>query len=207
MDLLKEVTREFRYKIVKIISPKIYERFIVTQQNERQILEFMEKRFQKNSIIGVEIGVFKGENAEKILETLNIKKIFLVDPYIEYIDGNEELCSGAACSYSKKIAIKRLKNFSNIEWIFITSDKAVNNIPDSLDFVYIDANHKFDYIMEDLIEWSRKVRFGGMISGHDFSYYIGQQVVEAVDVYSKVHGIKELFMTDEQDPSFFWRKT
>ena len=61
--------------------------------------------------------------------------------------------------------------------------------------------------MEDLIEWSRKVRVGGIVSGHDFSYYIGQQVVEAVDVYSKVHGIKELFMTDEQDPSFFWRKT
>ena len=196
MDLLKEVTREFRYKIVKIISPKIYERFIVTQQNERPILEFMEKRFQKNSIIGVEIGVFKGENAEKILETLNIKKIFLVDPYIEYIDGNEELCSGAACSYSKKIAIKRLKNFSNIEWIFITSDKAVNNIPDSLDFVYIDANHNYEFVTNDIESYYPKVRIGGVLGGHDFS---GDNlgVVQAVIEFTKSKNL-ELFTKNNE---------
>ena len=196
MDLLKEVTREFRYKIVKIISPKIYERFIMTQHNERPILEFMEKRFQKNSIIGVEIGVFKGENAEKILETLNIKNFFLVDPYIEYIDGNEELCSGAACSYSKKIAIKRLKNFSNIEWVFITSDKAVNNIPDSLDFVYIDANHNYEFVKNDIELYYPKVRIGGVLGGHDFSGdYLG--VVQAVIEFTKSKNL-ELFTKNNE---------
>jgi len=184
MDLFKEVTRAFRYNIVKIISPKIYERFIMTQHNERPILEFMERWFQKNSIIGAEIGVLKGENAEKILETLNIKKLFLVDPFIEYIDGNEALYSGAACSYSKKIAIKRLKNFSNIEWVFKTSDKAVNNIPDSLDFVYIDANHNYEFVKNDIESYYPKVRIGGVLGGHDFSGdYLG--VVQAVIEFTK----------------------
>jgi hypothetical protein len=29
---------------------------------------------------------------------------------------------------------------------------------DSLDFVYIDGNHEFPYVAEDLFHWSKKVR-------------------------------------------------
>lgn len=41
---------------------------------------------------------------------------------------------------------------------------------ESLDFVYIDANHEFRYIAEDLFEWTKKVRKGGIVSGHDYFY-------------------------------------
>ena len=41
---------------------------------------------------------------------------------------------------------------------------------ESLDFVYIDANHEFRYIAEDLAEWTKKVKKGGIVSGHDYFY-------------------------------------
>ena len=55
-----------------------------------------------------------------------------------------------------------------------------------LDFVYIDASHSFDNIMRDIIEWTRKIRRGGIVSGHDYS----GAVKDAVDVYPKWPRIK-----------------
>jgi hypothetical protein len=95
---------------------------------------------------------------------------------------------------------------------------AVKKIKDgSLDFVYIDANHGFDYVMEDLIEWSKKVRVGGIVSGDDYYDFRKAGVIEAVDAYTKAHGIKVTF-TDPysghikdregfEQPSYYWVKT
>ena len=35
-------------------------------------------------------------------------------------------------------------------------------------FVYIDGNHKFDFICPDIIYWSKKVKHGGIVAVHDF---------------------------------------
>lgn len=49
----------------------------------------------------------------------------------------------------------------------------------SLDFVYIDADHKYDSVKRDIIAWLPKVKNGGIISGHD--YYNADDVKKAVD--------------------------
>jgi beta-1,4-mannosyl-glycoprotein beta-1,4-N-acetylglucosaminyltransferase len=38
----------------------------------------------------------------------------------------------------------------------------------SLDFVFIDADHKYESVVEDILAWFPKVKNGGIISGHDF---------------------------------------
>ena len=38
----------------------------------------------------------------------------------------------------------------------------------SLDFVFIDGNHTFEYVVEDIAQWSKKVKVGGIVSGHDY---------------------------------------
>ena len=91
--------------------------------------------------------------------------------------------------------------------MLMTSEEAAPKIPDaSLDFVYIDGDHSFDFVMLDLILWARKVRPGGMISGHDYYRFRNGGVVPAVDVFSRQHGIQHWFLTDERTPSFFWLK-
>jgi hypothetical protein len=81
------------------------------------------------------------------------------------------------------------------------------------DFVYIDANHSFDFIMEDLIEWSKRVRPGGIVSGHDYIKRKDRtcQVVEAVQVYTEAHQINPWFtisgdVANGEPRSFFWVK-
>ena len=46
-------------------------------------------------------------------------------------------------------------------------------VSDNLDFVYIDANHDYKFITEDMRNFWKKVRIGGIMGGHD--YYNGYQ--------------------------------
>jgi len=51
---------------------------------------------------------------------------------------------------------------------------------ESLDFVFIDANHVFEAVMDDLNCWFPKVKKGGFIGGHD---YKDEDVKRAVDTF------------------------
>ena len=86
---------------------------------------------------------------------------------------------------------------------------AAEDVPKwSLDFVYIDANHDFNHVMQDIIIWSDRVRPGGIVSGHDYNI---KSVKTAVDAYVKIHGC-ELFVTEkgggypDSSPSWFFAK-
>ena len=82
---------------------------------------------------------------------------------------------------------------------------AVKEIPElSLDFIHIDGNHDSDFVIQDLTEWSKRVRPGGIISGHD--YYTGKrgEVKDAVDIYVRENKIKHWFLCDVS--TYFWVK-
>lgn len=40
---------------------------------------------------------------------------------------------------------------------------------ESLDFIFIDADHSYEGALADIQAWSPKVKFGGLIAGHDYS--------------------------------------
>lgn len=118
--------------------------------------------------IGAEIGVLRGEFSEIVCQNNPQVKLFAVDswkPYKEYTDLLREI--NYLDLYNK--AVKRLSKY-NCEIIRKTSMEAVGDFKDeSLDFVYIDANHALKYVVEDIAEWTKKVRKGGIVSGHDFN--------------------------------------
>ena len=61
--------------------------------------------------------------------------------------------------------------------------EAVKDFKDnSIDFVYIDGNHTYDYVTQDITEWSKKVRKGGIVSGHDYGWwYHSQKMLKRTD--------------------------
>ena len=49
------------------------------------------------------------------------------------------------------------------------SGEAVELFKDGqLDFVYLDAQHHYEAIKEDIALWWPKVRWGGLLAGHDY---------------------------------------
>ena len=62
-----------------------------------------------------------------------------------------------------------------------TSMEAVKQYADeSLDFVLIDGSHEYEDVKNDINEWMKKVKSGGMIAGDDCSHY-WPGVVQAVN--------------------------
>ena len=144
---------------------------------------------------GAEIGVKRGINAARMCQRILDVELLCVDIW----EGRTKP--------DYKIAVRRLSDYPTTI-IRKTSMEAAREIPDgSLDFVYIDANHFFDYFMEDLITWARKVRLGGIVSGHDYSKHHREGVVLGVNTYVRAHRIQEWFLTGQKrQNSFFWVK-
>lgn len=54
---------------------------------------------------------------------------------------------------------------------------------DSLDFVFVDANHSYESVKKDIEAWMPKVKKGGILSGHDYARNnngVKQAVVECI---------------------------
>jgi hypothetical protein len=65
----------------------------------------------------------------------------------------------------------------------IDAGKLVND--ESLDFVFIDANHVYDYVKSDILLWSKKVKIGGYIIGHDYN----KNDVDTLGICRAVHDL------------------
>ena len=144
-------------KICRIIHRFISRKFKVTilknypRYSEKVILKELGK-----DLVGVEIGVGKGKHAERMLKKLPIKKLYLVD-----VDECIE-AQGRVYRFNDKI-----------KWIIKKSAYATKDIPNNLDFVYIDGSHSYKDVKKDLERYYPKLKEGGILCGHDF----GQQPV------------------------------
>lgn len=143
----------------------------------------------KDNLIGVEIGVEKGLGSYWLLSNLNIQKLFGVDPYVAYSDPdvNHYNNVGQATS-NKQEAEQLLRGYDNFKLIQSTSDDAVCLFEDgSLDFVFIDGQHTHEQCKKDIINYYPKVKLGGLVSGHDYSYApgVGQAVREFAAIVGK----------------------
>src|SRR3989344_6102327 len=122
--------------------------------------------------VGCEVGVEKGKNAQEIFECIPNLKLYAVDPYKRHpqssyaTTASSRHWSDSYLQVCKGQAQKRMQG-RNAVIIEKFSEEAVQDIPyDSLDFVYIDGDHSYDYAIIDIILWSRRVRPGGIVSGH-----------------------------------------
>ncbi|MCS7092135.1 MAG: class I SAM-dependent methyltransferase [Patescibacteria group bacterium] len=117
---------------------------------------------------GAEIGVYKGEFSKKFCEAGFT--FFAIDPWRVYKDYNHPR-GQKRLDFQYEHTKRLLSRYPNCTIIRKTSMEAVCDFEDeSLDFVYIDANHGFRYIAEDIYEWSKKVKKGGIVSGHDYFF-------------------------------------
>ena len=68
-------------------------------------------------------------------------------------------------------------------------DAAATIAPRSLDFAFIDADHSYEAVRDDLVAWEKLIKAGGYIGGHDYGNEGNLGVVEAV-VERYGHGTK-----------------
>lgn len=116
---------------------------------------------------GAEIGVAEGDYSEILLKANPECELLLVDPWAAY-DGNAQNKTREKHEYAARETERKTSGYMGVKMVAEYSMDAVRNVPDGfLDFVYLDANHSYPFIMEDIINWTRKVRSGGIVALDD----------------------------------------
>lgn len=148
--------------------------------------------------VGVEIGVNNGRFAQAMCERIPGLEYYGIDPYNRYDDFQIGSTGQMENSYQK--AIKKIEPY-NARIIKEFSALAYSQFENgSVDFVYVDGNHEFNYVISDILLWLPKIRKGGVMAGHDYL----PPVKDAVDFCLKSMRIKQWFILGERDPSWFW---
>ena len=165
---------------------------------------------------GAEIGVWRGAYSAMFCEVSPTIHMLCVDPWASYqgwLDTKNAMPREEAEVFieeAHQMARERLAPL-NATIVRKFSTEAAQDVPDrSLDFVYIDGNHVFDAVMEDLTVWSTKVKSGGIVAGHDYRHFTNKptiHVVEAVNTFTAQHKINPWWLlTRDKTPSFLWVK-
>jgi hypothetical protein len=126
-----------------------------------------------------EVGIGYGTHAKDILKKTNIDMLILVDPTKEYsndrfsddimeqtpeVPGNNfnelyELIKNELSPWKDKYTWFRKESLT------ITNDEVADG---SLDCVFIDGDHSYNSVINDLNFWWKKIRTGGQILGDDY---------------------------------------
>lgn len=128
----------------------------------------------------LEVGVALGGHAETLLNHSSIETYYGVDPYCCY-DPNDAFTLDIA-SYSNEslqanfdylfewVRDVRLAPYqSRIQLIRKPSVEASASFEnESLDCIFIDGDHRYEAVVEDLTAWYPKLKKGGLILGDDY---------------------------------------
>jgi predicted O-methyltransferase YrrM len=164
--------------------------------------------------LGAEIGTGRGSYARVIARNNPKCRLYCIDPWETY-DGLRDWTDQNVLDEHWIATKSRLAEFPEVRIIRKHSMDALKKYPDgSLDFVYIDANHVFPYVAEDIFYWEKKVKPGGIVSGHDYLKELRVdglvQVREVVRGYTEAFNINPWFVVDKctlnRAGSFFWVK-
>ncbi len=161
-------------------------------KNRNQLPELL--KLMKLDNAGIEVGVACGAYSSIILENSNLKVLHSIDNWKK--------------PRIKAKAERQLKKFGNRSRILhMTSGEASRKFYfGSLDFAYIDADHVYESVKEDLELWYDKVKVGGIFAGHDYvdrdCKYGLFGVKKAVNEMAKKYNQK-VFVTEEQWPSWY----
>lgn len=136
-------------------------------------------------MIAAEVGVDGAPNAIDFIRE-GIEKIYLVD-----IWNNERIF---------KLALERLSEIDESKYVLLKglSSEMHQYIPDkSLGLVYIDADHRYDSVKQDIQNYYSKLVDGGIIGFHDYINISG--VRRAVKEFANEKGLEIHIIPESND--------
>ena len=150
---------------------------------------------------GAELGTWYGETFKHLVKTCKNLHMIGVDLYAAQPEstGPEKWTPGEnGHPWNHDKCYQDIMEFCNRypnQTTFIrdyTSEAAKQVEDESLDFVFIDADHGYDGCKRDIIEWTPKVKTGGYIMGHDIHFPTVKQAV--IEQFGDIYNIEDDFI-------------
>lgn len=164
----------------------------------------------------IEIGTQEGDYAHHICSSLDPKNFYAVDPFLLY-EGYTDIPDFQY--YTSQENLDVLYNIANTNISGMLPDGRSKLIRDmscnvsenfadnSLDFVYIDADHKYDSVLADIRAWWPKIKSGGILCGDDYTDSGVEEfgVIPAVNDFATANKLK-FGLTTGINPSWVFAK-
>jgi len=164
--------------------------------------KFLHSMLQKG-MKSLEIGTWKGCSAKVIAEQMKQcgGKLICVDDWKG--NGNAETLQKAKDEFIYNIFEENmilLGLWDVIETMVMTSEKASSLVEDnSLDFIFLDADHSKDEVMKDIINWMPKLKSDGIFCGHDLDHDSVRAALNEVLPNKYHHLIDRLWFSQKEE--------
>ena len=143
----------------------------------RRQLAWLIRQMDRYEVTGVEIGVAGGNLSHYLLNRLPGLRLYMVDPWYEVSEDDCYRHSGSGMAAKKQVwwdamftrackvaelypargLIMRLRSLDVADILVVEPD-----------FVFLDGDHSEHSVHADLRAWWKKLKPGGLLSGHDY---------------------------------------
>ena len=120
-----------------------------------------------NNLIMAEVGCYTGESTKMFLESGKITLLYAIDIWEDELDIYKNIQSNHDFSIVEKTFDESMKEF-NVKKLKMYFSEALESLP-TLDFIYIDANHDYEFVKDDITNALKKIKKDGLIAGHDYN--------------------------------------
>ena len=136
--------------------------------NREELMKLYIESLPANSI-AVEIGTDGGYFSEQILSSNQTITLYCIDPYLSYDDYKDAINFKTGDLHYENTKQKLKNKFGDrVQFIRKFSSQAIHDLSTiQIDFLYIDGNHSYKYVLEDLINYFPLVKSNGIIIGDD----------------------------------------
>lgn len=138
---------------------------------------------------GVEVGVWRGDFSDWFLDQWRGRRLYLVDPWAKLDDYDDVRNQDYDPADYLHVRQRFERHGDRARVVRATSLHAAAELPDGLDFVYVDANHAYDHVLADLNLWWPKLRPGGVLAGHDVMSLSHPGVTAALAEFCAARGV------------------
>jgi hypothetical protein len=162
----------------------------------------------------LEVGCAFGFHTKQVISNTEIESYTMVDPYVPYAndvfsDSVQNVYNDGTMNLSNfdqflHLVMEELSEYkekiTHIRKPSIEAAKEVEN--ESLDAIFVDGDHSYSAVKEDLSVWWPKLRVGGTLCGDD---YWMSDVARAVHEFASENGLDVKFKTrDDNDYKIFY---
>lgn len=156
--------------------------------NTKGLLDLID--YIPNNLIMAEVGCYAGESTKMFLESGKITLLYAIDIWEDEMDNFKKIRSNHDFSIVEKTFDESMKGF-NVKKIKMCFSESLESLP-TLDFIYIDANHDYEFVKDDITNALKKIKKGGLISGHDYN----KESLGVIKAVNEIFGKPDIIFSD-----------
>ena len=154
--------------------------FVTEQISEQDAatIERLIREYCRPNMVVIELGTYTGKCALTMLPY--IRQMSGKLSCVDWFRGNPGVEAEITTSYQKynilDIFLNNIREAGYEEYVTVlirTTDAAASMVADEIaDFIFIDADHRYSRVRNDIVNWYPKLKNGGLLCGHDFEKHL-----------------------------------